>query len=244
MKTSALVHISSAHQGSSSVLKFSRIQEWVCKAPRVGYLYVLSAVIASISVGITANSSVAQTYYPVPISTTNGDGYVLTSSGIGLNIRSGPGLGYSIIGGADDGEYLNLTGPSVDADGYRWQQIQPRGWVATEYIAGNASYPGEPCYCNTTAVGGPAQPVQQAAIRPISTTNPGGVTNAGPYIVAVPGSDARTITQVRRLVGRGYVDRAREGNFVNAGNYSDYDTARALTHLLRSNGLDARVIYR
>lgn len=260
MKTSALVHISSAHQGSSSVLKFSRVKEWVCNVSNVeffkaGSLYVLSAVITSVSIGMSATFVKAQTYYDRPISTTNGAGYVETSTGIGLNIRSEPGLGSPIIGGAEDGVYLNLIGTPVDADGYRWRELTTGGWVATEYLVGtntgNVGY--DPCYRPISACGGTSQPVQAAfprpaAFQPSTTTSTGrpSVTTAtaGRYVVAVPGSDAQTITQVRRFVPRAYVDRAREGTFVNAGGYADYDGARALSHTLRANGLDARVIYR
>ncbi|NJL42153.1 MAG: hypothetical protein HC899_40110, partial [Leptolyngbyaceae cyanobacterium SM1_4_3] len=40
-------------------------------------------------------------------------GLVDTQSGLGLNIRSGPGLNYPVIGGADDGVALEVVGAPV-----------------------------------------------------------------------------------------------------------------------------------
>lgn len=61
-------------------------------------------------------------------------GYVDTYSGIGLNIRSGPGLGYWRIGGAPDGAYLYQDYESVVYnDGYAWTPLYYGGWVASEY---------------------------------------------------------------------------------------------------------------
>ncbi|WP_421656840.1 peptidoglycan-binding protein [Leptothermofonsia sp. ETS-13] len=61
-------------------------------------------------------------------------GYVSTCSGCGLNIRSGPGLGYYIIGGAPDGAYLYQDYETVVYnDGYTWTPLYDGGWVASDY---------------------------------------------------------------------------------------------------------------
>lgn len=53
-------------------------------------------------------------------------------AGIGVKIRSGPGLGFAQIGGAGFGETVRLTGERVSRDGYRWAKLSGRsGWVAT-----------------------------------------------------------------------------------------------------------------
>ncbi len=53
-------------------------------------------------------------------------------AGIGVKYRSGPGLGYGQIGGADYGQTVSVTGERVSRDGYTWAKLsgQP-GWVAT-----------------------------------------------------------------------------------------------------------------
>ncbi|HEY9907196.1 MAG TPA: SH3 domain-containing protein [Thermosynechococcaceae cyanobacterium] len=67
-------------------------------------------------------------------------GVVSTRSGIGVNIRSGPGLDYRRIGGASDGTSLDETSENVVyRGGYAWSQIEGGGWVASEYL-----YEGQP----------------------------------------------------------------------------------------------------
>ncbi|MEX0268485.1 peptidoglycan-binding protein [Leptolyngbyaceae cyanobacterium UHCC 1019] len=63
-------------------------------------------------------------------------GVVNTNSGIGLNIRSGPGLDYRRIGGLEEGEIIDTYGEVVSYDhhGYSWQRRSNGGWVATEYV--------------------------------------------------------------------------------------------------------------
>jgi uncharacterized protein YraI len=61
-------------------------------------------------------------------------GFVETCSGCGLNIRSGPGLGYYIIGGAPDGAFLYQDYETVVYNhGYAWTPLYTGGWVASDY---------------------------------------------------------------------------------------------------------------
>jgi hypothetical protein len=61
-------------------------------------------------------------------------GFVETCSGCGLNIRSGPGLGYYIVGGAPDGAYLYQDYETVVYnEGYAWTPLYSGGWVAADY---------------------------------------------------------------------------------------------------------------
>lgn len=70
----------------------------------------------------------------VSLSGDSGVGVVITNSGIGLNVRSGPGLDYSRIGGAEEGSEVSTFGDVVYADGYRWDRAEGGGWVATNYL--------------------------------------------------------------------------------------------------------------
>jgi len=244
MKTSSLVHFSHAPHSCSSTLKFPKFNVWMTKVPGTRWLSCLSLVMATMGVGIAAEQVSAQvTYYERPVSVSVENGFVSTNSGIGLNVRSGPGLRFPVIGGAEDGNVLRLVGQTVSSDGYTWQRVSTGGWVANEYVSGNGvvnvSF-NNGCLRTVSACGGDSIPVvqpQQPILRPISV--PG-----GGYTVAVPGSDARTVAQVRQFVPGAYVDSAREGRFVNAGGFSDYEAAKSMSYLLRSNGLDARVIYK
>lgn len=73
-------------------------------------------------------------YYYSPASYSDGGGVVSTNSGIGLNIRSGPGLGYAIEDGAYDGTYLPTVDGTVYQDGYHWEELPNGSWVAAEYL--------------------------------------------------------------------------------------------------------------
>ena len=56
-----------------------------------------------------------------------------TRSNVGLNERSGPGLGYSVTGGYGEGSYVGTGGGTVYADGYTWKRTE-NGWVASNYL--------------------------------------------------------------------------------------------------------------
>ncbi|MBF2029460.1 MAG: SH3 domain-containing protein [Oscillatoriales cyanobacterium C42_A2020_001] len=68
-------------------------------------------------------------YQPVDL------GYVDTYSGIGLNVRSGPGLDYRRIGGLSDGTVVETYGEVIDRYGYEWQRLDSGAWVATDYVS-------------------------------------------------------------------------------------------------------------
>ncbi len=67
-------------------------------------------------------------------------GYVDTNSGIGLNVREGPGINYRRIGGLSEGTVVETFGDEVQRY-YNWQQIDSGAWVATDYLS---SYDYEP----------------------------------------------------------------------------------------------------
>jgi uncharacterized protein YraI len=226
----------------TSNIHFSPLAQRLRKISTSTWLHCLGLAIASIGIGVSANQAIAQVYYQRSVSVTGTGGTVSTRSGIGLNIRSGPGLNYNIIDGAEDGVTLDVRGVPVIADGYRWQRVIPSGWVATDYLAGrsvNVSFNGN-CYQQVSfpidnCAGGSADPVAPI-IKPISF-------GSGPYVVAIPGTNPVDLAQVQRVVRGAYIDRAREGRFINAGGYSSFEAANSLTYLLRNSNLDARVIY-
>lgn len=75
-------------------------------------------------------------------------GYVETNTGIGLNIRSGPGTDYRRIGGLSDGTVIETFGYPVERY-YSWQRIGEEAWVATDYVTPYYEETGyDPCDCD------------------------------------------------------------------------------------------------
>jgi uncharacterized protein YraI len=72
--------------------------------------------------------------YYSPYSYTDGGGYVETNTGIGLNIRSGPGLEYYIEDAVPDGTYLPTVDGTVYRQGYAWEELPDGNWVASDYL--------------------------------------------------------------------------------------------------------------
>ena len=192
---------------------------------------------------------------PVAFDSTAQPGMVVTQSGIGLNIRRGPGLNYPIIGGAEDGALVELGTQRVLADNYRWADIRSGGWVATEYVASGTTsnvsyYDNGNCstYCGMGGTTATVNYTDQGNINlngvPNTTDFNFGGYRPGPYVVVVPGSSSALLGQVRRVAWGAFPDKARQGAFINAGSFNDIDRADALSSQLRAIGLDARVAYR
>ncbi len=250
MQTSVLAHISFVPKESSSSSQFSRIGNLVGKAPKFGWLCFLGFSIASMSVGMVAHPAIAQSWDNSSDcnrssswrGTPPKSGFVSTNTGIGLNIRCGPGLDFAIIDGVSDGTFLKLTGQPVFADGYRWRRVTTGGWVATEFVEGHRWASG--CSSGSDWCGSSPQPLpqplppQQPIFRPIPPQS------FGPYVVAVPATNRFQLEQIRRIVPNARPDQAPQGSFINAGGFQDLNSAKSLSYLLRSYGLDARVIYR
>jgi uncharacterized protein YraI len=72
--------------------------------------------------------------YYRPVSYSESGGYVSTNTGIGLNIRSGPGLGYYVEDAVSDGTFLPTEEGTVYQDGYAWEQLPDGNWVASDYL--------------------------------------------------------------------------------------------------------------
>jgi uncharacterized protein YraI len=73
-----------------------------------------------------------------PVATSGGrdTATVITSQ---LNLRSGPGLSYSVVARLSYGTTVELLGGAQSADGYNWLEVltksMQRGWVAANYLA-------------------------------------------------------------------------------------------------------------
>lgn len=64
-----------------------------------------------------------------------------------------------------------------------------------------------------------------------------------PHVVVVPVASAITLDAVRQCVPSAFLTNSRLGNYIHAGAFADYNRAASLSSMLRSRGLDARVVY-
>ncbi|GBO53910.1 hypothetical protein APA_1858 [Pseudanabaena sp. lw0831] len=63
------------------------------------------------------------------------------------------------------------------------------------------------------------------------------------YVTAVPMRSMATLDQVRQFIPSAFVAKSGRGDYIYAGGYPNRDAAESLKHFLRSQGLDARVLY-
>ncbi|TYQ31883.1 hypothetical protein [Pseudanabaena sp. UWO310] len=63
------------------------------------------------------------------------------------------------------------------------------------------------------------------------------------YVTAVPVQSPTTLSQVQQFIPSAFVAKSNRGNYVYAGGYANRDAAESLKYFLRSQGLDARVLY-
>ncbi len=130
----------------------------------------------------------------------------------------------SIIAGTFDPQTAN----------YVTRELQRRG-VAAQQLAQI-----------TTAVAQPisSTPVTLTSYLPNTTNNLDNPSRYR-YVTAVPMSAGgmAALAQVQRFVPRAFISKSFRGDYIYAGGYTNRDGAESLRHFLRSQGLDARVLY-
>ncbi|NES86609.1 MAG: peptidoglycan-binding protein [Moorea sp. SIO2B7] len=65
-----------------------------------------------------------------------------------------------------------------------------------------------------------------------------------PYVVVIPARGNSTLIKVQKYVSNAFLADSRLGTYVHAGAFPDRQAAESHSFLLRSKGLDARVLYR
>ncbi|MTJ07266.1 MULTISPECIES: hypothetical protein [unclassified Anabaena] len=63
------------------------------------------------------------------------------------------------------------------------------------------------------------------------------------YVVVVPGESAKLLNTVRSYVSDAFLAQHRRGAYIYAGGSTKRGEAECLSYVLRSYGLDARVVY-
>lgn len=65
------------------------------------------------------------------------------------------------------------------------------------------------------------------------------------YITAIPARSggSSSLAQIRRFIPSAFLAKSGRGDYIYAGGYTNRDAAESLKHFLRSQGIDARVLY-
>jgi hypothetical protein len=115
---------------------------------------------------------------------------------------------------------------------YVTRELQRRG-VAAQQLAQT-----------TTVQPIPIAPVTLTSYLPNTTNNLDNPSRYR-YVTAVPMSAGgmMALAQVQRFVPRAFISKSFRGDYIYAGGYTNRDGAESLKHFLRSQGLDARVLY-
>lgn len=78
---------------------------------------------------------------------------------------------------------------------------------------------------------------------PVGTEAPAANVNLDPYIAAVFGNE-QTLAQVKAIAPAARFESAPQGRFINAGSFTNRYEAESLVNLLRSRGLNSRLVFR
>ncbi|WP_353930611.1 hypothetical protein WJM97_20465 [Okeanomitos corallinicola TIOX110] len=70
-----------------------------------------------------------------------------------------------------------------------------------------------------------------------------GQVSEKPYVVVVPGNSDKILNQIRKYANDAFLTKNRLGPYIYVGGYTNRSQAQCWTHLLNSQGLDARVVY-
>lgn len=90
----------------------------------------------------------------------------------------------------------------------------------------------------------PSAPVTLTSYLPNTTNNLDNPSRYR-YVTAVPMSAGgmAALAQVQRFIPRAFISKSFRGDYIYAGGYTNRDGAESLKYFLRSQGLDARVLY-
>ncbi|MBD2188530.1 hypothetical protein [Pseudanabaena mucicola] len=98
------------------------------------------------------------------------------------------------------------------------------------------------------------QPNQPVSNNPYVTlpsylpTSPAAINNNPSqyrYITGVPvrSGDMTSLARIRQFIPNAFISKSELGDYIYAGGYTNRDAAESLKHFLRSQGVDARVLY-
>ncbi len=106
------------------------------EAPPAASVVVITPSISAPAAGAAAPTPTLPT--PPPGVIAPGAKVVVTTSGLGANIRQEPTVNAAVVTAQNDGTILTITGASRDADGFTWWPVRGdgfTGWVAGALIS-------------------------------------------------------------------------------------------------------------
>ncbi len=134
----------------------------------------LSELLGTVELSLGAGTTPAQPPTSVPAVPAPTDRCTVSSGGA-VNVRSGAGTNFSIIGSLSPGQFLDVLGVTSDRAWYAVNFNGSQGWVSASVVVQNG-----PC-SNIAVVQAPAAPVGQQPVAPTPTPTlvqvaPGAVT--------------------------------------------------------------------
>jgi hypothetical protein len=131
----------------------------------------------------------------------------------------------AIVAGSFDAQTADLVTRELQRRGLAAQQTY-QSYQTTSQFSNTSSYVTLPSYL---------------------PTNISNIANSAQYryVTAIPMSagGAGALAQIRQLIPNAFVAKSYRGDYIYAGGYTNRDAAESLRHFLRSQGLDARVLY-
>lgn len=114
MESLALTHSFVAYEEPASQLQFRSIEDLGLKIPNSAWIGLAGVAVALSVVAIPTEAQAA---------------YVRTNGGR-LNVRSGPGLHYCVLGKLHNGDHVKTTGYHKRG----WVKLKNGGWVAAHWL--------------------------------------------------------------------------------------------------------------
>lgn len=202
-----------------------RIFNWAKQTIRTAMIAIASYGIGSVAIAST-NAQVGNILVyvagsnPVTLEVTR---QVVTNPVIGsVNGRT------AIVAGAFDAPTADFVTRELQRRGIAAQQTYQAAMAPQNSLQPNTPYVTLPTYLPNKSTN--VSPENSAQYR---------------YVTAVPMSAGGlgALAQVQRLIPNAFIAKSFRGDYIYAGGYNNRDAAESLKHFLRSQGLDARVLY-
>lgn len=164
----------------------------------------------------TPQPTPAPTQTPVPAPATSS----LTVNAILLNVRSGPGTQYGIVGSLTQGDTATIVGQGTAADGVWWQIEYPSAPGGVGWVSGNPVFV-TPQNTASVPVTAASQPATASPTLPPAPTATATATSPPPQVTRAPQGQTLLIVENRSLSNRPALLTLSGGKSVGGGREID-----------------------